>query len=224
MTQSASAVGAAGVPRVGGWDFDQLSGLVLWLDGSSVNEFEGTAPGWTDKSPAGNNFTAVTATPTHVPLETDFPTPQPAVKFDVASSCMDGPIIGNIAWLAVVAIYPATTFADLNLLVSSSGGQFALRGSTGTADWYTSTGAVAGTRYRNGVATNVALTTANTPHLYEFIPSSPWSPGTTLRLSQPHATRRWGDSLGLVLVTDVVPSGSYRANVLARSQELGLIP
>lgn len=219
--------------RDGSWSPSDLGGLVLWLDNSLITEAAGVVTAWPDISGNGNHVTQANPAiqPNYVALETDFPTPQPAVKFNVASSSLvSGAVFSGIAWMAVVAVYPATTFADFDGLIegSVSGvGQTPLRGDQTAATWRTSTGP-AGTRYRDGTATDTALTTANAPHLYEMVPNSAWNPsgGGAVRLGCDDATagREWGDSVTLVLMATAVPSAANRAALLAYCQDRGMLP
>jgi hypothetical protein len=226
MTQSASAVGAAGVPKVGGWDFDDLSGLILWSDNSAIVQSSGEVTAWPGLS-AGNNW-SVSGTPLYVASDARFPTPQPAVQF-AANSYLSCATLASIAWLAIVAIYPGATFGDYATLFCAQpagSGDFAFRGENGSASWRTS-GNRAGTQYRNGAATGVALTTANVPHLYEFEPTAAWTPTTASLLGNDPlflATRYWTGVVCLVLATTVVPNSTAKANVLARCQARGMLP
>lgn len=214
--------------RGGEWSPKDISGLVLWLDNTLVTV---TAPddvtAWPDLSGAGNHFTqaSTTVAPTYVTSETDFPVPQPAVKFDVSDNRLVGPAIANLAWLAVVAVYPGSTFADFSTLIgTATGNQFALRGASGTAAWRT-VDTPAGNRFVDRVDTDTALTTPNTPHLYEFVPTSAWTPDGALWLggNAGFATRIWSDSVCLVLGATAVPSAADLTKLHAYVRGRGMV-
>lgn len=211
--------------RVGAWSPEDIGGLALWLDNSLITEAAGVVTAWPDLSRAGNHFTQASPSnqPTYVASETDFPTPQPAVKFDVNVSRLGCPNSVTFAWVAVVAVYPATTFAAFNILMSrdaSGTGDF-LVGSSGTANWATSGAALSGTRHRNGEATDVALTTANVPHLYEFRPTTPAAGAPFLG---GRSSLAWSDSVCLVLAATAVPDAATRLKLLAYVRERGMVP
>lgn len=224
---AAGAVGAAGsvVGATGGvWSPTQIGGLVLWLRGDlgvTLNTTRVSA--WADQSGAGNHFTQAGAVvqPTFIASETDFPTARPAVKFDITSSSLiSGAVFANIAWIGVVGVYPGTVFGNFNGLIEagvSGVGQTPLRGDSGAATWRVSTGP-AGTRYRDGTATNTALTTANTPHFWECVPTAAWTPtGGIVRLGCDDATagREWSDSVAEVFMATSVPSAGTLTSLRA---------
>lgn len=201
-----------------------IGGLVLWLRSDlGITQGGGTVSAWADQSGAGNHFTqgSPVIQPNYVASETDFPTPRPAVKFNVASSSLvSGAVFSGIAWIGVVGVYPAATFANFNGLViagTSGVGQTPLRGDSGAATWRVSTGP-AGTRYRDGTATDTALTTANAPHFWECVPTVAWNPtGSIVRLGCDDATagREWNDSVAEVFMATSTPSAGVRAQIRA---------
>lgn len=211
-----------------------IPGLVLWLDNSLVTESGGLVTAWPDLSGAGNHFAQANPAnqPSYIASETDFPTPQAAVKFDVVSSRLVGPAIANVAWMAIVAVYPATTFSNYSGLLTAQStpgtepaASFPFRGESGANVWRTTTGP-AGTRYRDGVTTNTPFTTANAPHLYEFVPSSPWTSPAAILLGGDTSSsgRQWTDSIALVLMATAVPDSVARASLTAYCQGRGMIP
>lgn len=206
-------------------DFD---GLLMWLRADQGITLSATqVSAWADSSGRGNNVAQASSViqPTFIESETDFPIPQPAVKFDVSASSLIGGPSAGVMWAAVVAIYPGTTFGNFNGLIigSVSGvGQTPLRGDSGAATWRVSTGP-AGPRYRDGQLTNTALTVANAPHLYEFAPDAVWDPsGGIVRIGCDDATagREWSDSVAEVVMASEVPSAvklaRFRAYVSGR--------
>lgn len=211
------------------WDSPvDFAGLLGWFRADQGITLETTqVSAWAKIAGSGADLTQASAVlqPTFIETETDFPTPQPAVKFDIAASSMTGGPASGIAWMAVVAVYPGTTFANFNGLIigSVSGvGQTPFRGDSGANTWRVSTGP-AGTRMRDGTTTNVALTTANAPHLYEFMPDSPWTPsGGIVRVGCDDATsgREWSDSVAELVFTSKVPTAfqlaRWRASVKSR--------
>lgn len=214
------------------WAPSAIANLVVGLDNQLITQAGGVVTAWPDTWGPGNHFAQANPAlqPNYVASETDFPTAQPSVKFNVASSSLvSGAVFANIAWMAVVAVYPATTFANFNGLIiagTSGVGQTPFRGDSGANTWRVSTGP-AGSRYRDGALTNVALTTANAPHLYEIVPDAPWTPtGGIIRLGCDDATagREWNDSVALVLAATSVPDAPTRASLLAYCQGRGMIP
>lgn len=219
VTRRGSAQGAVWTPK-------RIGGLALWLDNSLVTLNASTVSAWPDLSGAGNHFSQANPAlqPNYVSSETDFPIPQPAVKFDVSGNFLGRAALANIAWFAFVAVYPATTFSNYStLLAGLDQTQYVLRGEIGTASWRFSIPAM--THYRNGSATSVALTTANTPHLYEAVPGSPvtFTSNMSLGLDPNNAARIWSDSVGLVLAATAVPDTATRAALLAYVQRRGMV-
>lgn len=202
-----------------------LAGLVLWLRGDLGITLNASAvSAWADQSGAGNDFAQATPLiqPNYIASETDFPTPQPAVKFNVADNLLLGPGLASVAWYGVVAISPGATFANLNspLTVAGAGGLYVWRGSTGTANWRTAD-SPAGNRFTDGADTDVAMTAANQPHFYEMLPNSAHTgTATTLGTNSDAPTRIWGDSIAEVFAATVVPSAGnllvLRAYLTAR--------
>jgi hypothetical protein len=205
-------------------DFDGLLGWFRADHGITLNTTQVAA--WAKIAGSGADLAQVGANqPTFIESETDFPVPQPAVKFDVSTSSLTGGPAAGVMWMAAVAVYPGTTFGNFNGLIigSVSGvGQTPFRGDSGAATWRVSTGP-AGARYRDGQLTNTALTTADTPHLYEFAPDAVWNPsGGIVRVGCDDATagREWSDSVAELIFTSKVPSAvkiaKFRAYIRSR--------
>ncbi|HEY3495741.1 MAG TPA: hypothetical protein VGK73_13680 [Polyangiaceae bacterium] len=202
--------------RIGASNFvpTDLNGLVLWLraDLGITTDIGGTVAAWDDQSGAGHDFaegnTAIQ--PNLVASETDFPTPQPSVKFDIASNQLVGPGLASIAWYGVVAISPGATFGNLNspLTVTGAGGIYVWRGATGTGNWRTADSPV-GNRFTDGVDTDVAMTAANQPHFYEMVPNAAHTgTATYLGTNSDATTRIWGDSIAEVFAATVAPDAA----------------
>lgn len=216
------------------WDFTDLPGLVLYLDNANITNSGGKTTAWPNLGSGGGSFVQASPVvqPNYIDLETDFPTPQPAVKCNVSGCSLNlvNASFSALAWIAVVAIYPATTFSGSPTLIAansvSSGTDLLLRGKNATANWQTLQDTVLqpATRYRDGAQTDVALTTANTPHLYEAVLTTPWVPNGGLQICRAGTGDQWGDSIGLVLGTSFVPTAGDLVTLVARCRLRGLIP
>src|SRR5688572_18112832 len=126
----------------GPWDFsDVAGGLALWLDNSLITEAAGVVTAWPDLSGNGRHFTQANPAirPNYIASETDFPTPQPAVKFNVADCVLAAASAFALRWVAIVAVYPSTTFSGTHGLWTGSPGDDvrAYVGSVATANWLT---------------------------------------------------------------------------------------
>jgi hypothetical protein len=184
----------------GVWTPASRPDLAFWLDNSLITESSGKVTAWPDSSGLGRHFPQANPAlqPNYVALETDFPVPQPAVKFNVADSVLAVASAFALRWVAIVAVYPAATFAVFNGLFTGSftNDRRAFVGSSGSANWLTD--GLAGNRYRGTADTDVALTTANTPQLYihTFNASETWT--WQVGKDRGNAGRQWNDSVGLV--------------------------
>lgn len=202
-----------------------VPGLNLWLDNALVTESGGVVTAWPDLSGAGNHFAQANPAlqPNYVASETDFPTAQPAVKFDVADSVLAASSAFALRWVAIVAVYPATTFAGTNGLWTGSAAndRRALVASVASANWLTD--GLVGNRFRDGVDTDVALTTANTPHLYihTFDASETWT--WQVGKDRGNAGRQWTDSVCLVLGGSSGISTANMTKLLAYVRRRGMI-
>lgn len=214
----------------GSWTPASIPGLVLWLDNALITESIGKVTAWPDLSGVGNHFAQASSViqPNYVANETDFPTGQAAVKLDVSSNRLEGPAIAGIAWIAAIAIYPATGFTTRATLISDTAGVAPFQGeSSGVSPNWRTAAAPAGTWYRDGAVTTVALTVANAPHLYEYVPTTPWTPTGGLWIgTEPGipSSRIWSDSCCLVLAATTALSAPDRAELVAYCQARGMIP
>lgn len=221
-------------PSAGGaWSPSDIPGLALWLDNSLITESGGLVSAWPDLSGNGRDFTqgSPAVQPNYVLLETDFPTPQPAVKFSNAQDRLDAAGKWNIRWVAIVGVYNGATFAAFNtLLGSTTTTDPAIRrffiGASGTANWrQVDVPSDTATYTRDGTVTNVALTVANAPHLWEAEWGSDVSASTAWRLgADAAAANEWTDSVALVLMATAVPDAATKAALLAYCQGRGMIP
>lgn len=205
-----------------------LGGLVLWLDNTLVTLNGSDVSAWPDQSGAGNHFTQGTPSlqPAYVASETDFPVAQPAVSPNASTERLVGPVMSNIVWIAAVANYSAATFANDAVLISSTvlAGGYPLWGTSGGTAWRSGFNpAGTNTRYRDGVQTDTALTTANTPHFYEVILGTPWTSPGNVQISTDTAGLHWNDSIAMVLMATVVPSAAQRQQMLDYVRRRGLI-
>jgi hypothetical protein len=216
------------------WTPADIPGLVLGLDNQLVTVSGGLVTAWPDLWGPGNHFTQASPSiqPTYVASDTDFPTAQPSVNFADAVGpwlAASAGVPAGIQWVGVVATYPAATFASYSNLLTNSvstTAQVAFRGENTTADWRVAGDDIPGTRYRDGTATNTALTMAGASHLYELVSTSPYTPANSLVLgSDPSIPdRRWRGSVCLVLAATAVPDAPTRAALLAYCQGRGMIP
>lgn len=200
-----------------------LGGLVLWLRsdlGITLNATQVSA--WADQSGQGNHFTQATGAvqPTYVASETDFPTPRPAVKFDQSQDRLDAAAAWAVRYVAIVGVYNGATFAAFNTLLGSTGAVPTRRffiGASGTANWRkVDVPSDTATYARDGTSTDVALTSANAPHLWEAEWGSDVTPTTGWRLgADGAAVNEWTDSVAEVIMTNAVPSASQRAALKA---------
>jgi hypothetical protein len=204
---------------------DAASGIVTTADsGDAGSDLDLTS--WTS-SVGGHVFAFSSVRPNFRANDANL-NGQPSALFDITNNRLTCSTSITIAWLAVVAWYPAALFSGLDTIMTRGAGSglSLLRGETGgtSANWRTS-GETAGTRYRNGAATNVALTTANAAHLYEMTPSSPITTSDWVIGSDPASfTRIWRGGMGLILAASAVPSAPDRASLLAYCQTRFLTP
>lgn len=211
--------------RASSWTPADIQGLALWLDNSLVTVDGGLVTAWPDLSKYRRNFLQSNPAlqPNYVELETDFPKPQAAVKFDVADSVLMVAAPFALRWVAIVAVYPATTFSGFHGLFTASAAndQRALVGSSGTANWLTD--GIAGNRFRDGIDTDIALTTENTPHLYihTFNAAQNWT--WQVGKDRGNAGRQWTDSVCLVVGGDSPISSDDAANLLDYSRYRGML-
>lgn len=219
--------------RLGAWTPADIPDLVLGLDNQLVTESGGSVTAWPGLWLPGIDLTQGTPSiqPTYEALDAAFPAPQPSVGFENdAARRLVGSVDITLAWFAVVAHYPATTFSGTPVLATvdnTAANSILLLGANTSANWTTSGGAtMLGTRYRNGVATNVALNSADEPFLYEFVPTTP-NPGSFCLgnyLAGPLAGLAWRGRVALVLGASSVPDAQTRAALLAYCQGRGMIP
>lgn len=212
------------------WSPSQLANLALWLRGDMGITLNGTqVSAWADQSGNGRHFAQASGSlqPTFVSSESDFPTPQAAVKFDQSQDRLDASAKWNVRWVAIVGVYNGATFAAFNtLLGSSTASDPATRrffiGASGTANWrQVDTPSDSATYTRDGSATNVALTTANAPHLWEASWASDVIASTAWRLgADSNAGNEWTDSVAEIVMAEAIPSAGdltlFRAYVAAR--------
>jgi hypothetical protein len=221
---AAVSVGGAVAASGGAWSPASLSDKTLWLDASEgVTLASGVVQTWVDKT-AGKTFTQATAgrRPNYTATDANLNN-QPAVIFSPSGSGL--PVSTNtsiaMAYLAIVAYYPATTFSDYSTVIQANTPLNASmsRGNSGSADWRTAD--ITATRYRDGAETSTALTTANAAHFYEIVPETPiastaasWIVGN----NTDGGTREWRGGIGLIIVCSSVPSSGDRAKLLSYCQ------
>lgn len=210
------------------WSPSQLQGLALWLDNSLITLNGANVSAWPDISGSGNHFTQANASlqPAYVSSEADFPVPQPAINPNATTERLVGPVMTGIVWIAAVANYSATTFANDAVLISSTvlANGYPLWGTSGGTAWRTGFNpAGTNTRYRDGLPSDTALTTANTPHLYEVILGTPWTSPGNVQIGTDVADLQWNDSIALIMMARSVPNAADRANFLAYIRGRGMI-
>lgn len=158
-----------------------ISGLTLWLRADlGVTLNGGAVSAWADQSGQGNNVAQATPAvqPTFVSSDTNLNN-RASIRFNVANNSLDMTNSPTFAWVAVVTTHPGTggvaVFTNFDIVLCRGGTNDFLIGDDNTANWATTGSALPGTRYRNGTATNVALTTLNAGQFYEFEPTTPAS-------------------------------------------------
>jgi hypothetical protein len=212
--------------RGAAWTPLLLPDLLVWLDGSLITQSAGKVTAWPDLSGLGNHFVQANPAlqPNYLAADVSFPTVQPAVGFNTDSNNLARVFAVAPAWWGIVAAYPATAFTDFDVLLGDSSGAFELRGDSTTANWRLASGAVAGNRFKDRVDTDVALTTANAPHLYEFVPDAPAIKTQVLGCQLGQPTRKWRGPAVMVVACSSVPSADDRNLVQAYAQSLGRLP
>lgn len=197
-----------------------VAGLTLWLRADMGVTFGSGVSAWADQSGQGNHVAQATSTrqPTYEGTDVNLGN-QPSIKFDVANGSLDMTNSPTFAWVAVVATYTGATFTNFPVALCRGGTDDFLVGDNGTANWATTGSALAGTRYRNGAATNVALTTANTPQFYEFEPSVP-AAGAMRIGGRASTLLDWGGAIaevfGMASIPDAATKTELRAYISAR--------
>lgn len=206
-----------------------IPGLVLWLDNSLITESGGLVTAWPDLSGAGHHFAQANPSlqPNYIASETDFPTAQAAVKFDVAQSHMTCAPFA-IRWVAAVGVYPATTFSGNPALFQgqTTTTERVLRGgNNGTNVWLqTNTWCDTASFWRDGVSTATALTTANAPHLWICQMTAANTPATSWSLGGVLTAATWLDSIAMVVAGDQELDASTLSNLVTYCQGRGMIP
>lgn len=161
-------------PPVAGLPTPPIPGLSLWLRGDlGITLNGGAVAAWADQSGAGNHVAQASGVrqPTFVAADANLNN-RPSVRFNVSDNVLVGPS-ATFAWIGAVATHPAATFVQFPALFARDGANRFLIGNDATANWAVGGSAIAGTAYRNGAATGVALTGANAPQFYEFVPTVP---------------------------------------------------
>lgn len=215
--------------RVSSWSPTQAPGLNLWLDNSLITESGGLATAWPDLSGAEHNFAQANPAiqPNYIASETDFPTAQPAVKFDVAQSHMTCAPFA-IRWVAVVGIYPATTFSGNPGLFqgSTTTTERVLRGgNNGTNVWLqTNTWCNTASFWLDGASTVTALTAADAPHLWICQMTAANTPATAWSLGGVLTAATWLDSVAIVLAGSLPLATSDIASMADYVQGRGMLP
>jgi hypothetical protein len=220
-TSVSGAVSASG----GSWSPGFLSSKTLWLDAASgITLNTGVVQTWIDKT-ASKIFTQATPErrPAYSASDANLNN-QPSVIFSPSGSGLPVAVSTSIemAYLAIVAYYPATTFSDFSTVIQANSPLNASmsRGNSGMSDWRTAD--MAATRYRDGVETSVALTSANSAHFYEIVPDTPiastaasWLVGN----NTDGGTREWRGGIGLIVACSSVPASWQRSQFLRYCQE-----
>lgn len=199
-----------------------VAGLTLWLRADLGRAMNGGAvAALADQSGQGNHVAQATPVrqPTLVASDANLGN-MPSIRFNVANNSLDMTNTPTFAWIAAVAthpgsggsaVFPAGVFP---VLLCRGGANDFLLGDATTANWATTGSALAGTRYRNGSATNVALTAVNAPHFYEFEPSAPAS--GALRIGGRASTiLDWGGTIAEVFGMASVPNSSVKTALRA---------
>lgn len=206
------------------WTPASIDGLVLWLDNSLITESGGLVTAWPDLSGAGNDRSQANpaSQPAYLANDTTFPTPQPAVQFGTGPKYLGGSLIADLAWFAVVGYWPGSTFSAGThpIVLTDSVRSAYIRGDTGTTSWRTD--GLTADRYTDGVLTNTAFTSANQPHLWEFVPASPVSWDLVLNGNSAGSAGLWVKTM--VLAATAVPDAPTRAALLAYCQGRGMLP
>lgn len=186
--------------------------LALWLRADQGITLNGAnVSQWNDQSGNGRHFSQGTsvAQPLFVASETDFPIPRPAVNPNASQERLVGPVMSNIRWIGVVAIYGATTFASDAVLISSTvlANGYPLWGVSGAATWRnTLIPAGTNTRFRDGTQSDTALTDANAPHFWELVLGTAWTSPGLAQVGTDVAGLHWNDSISMVLMSTQVPT------------------
>lgn len=200
------------------WDPSQIPDLVLDLNADLGITLNGSAvSAWADQSGNGNHFVQATASvqPNYSASDANM-NGHAAVICDVPDNVLTCANSITIAWLAVVAYYPATTFTSFDGLFTQAV-QPLLRGSSGSANWRVED--LTANRWRDGVSTATALTTANQVHLYEIEPASAMTASTWRLGRDPNNTgRQWRGGITRILAASSMPSSGVRSQLLGYSQ------
>jgi hypothetical protein len=222
-------LGAAGLLGVTGgssstFDYLTIPSLTLALDAAvgvtagADGDDAGSEPdvsSWTDRV-AGLTFAAGGVKPNYRATDANA-NGQPSVVFDIANNGLQRASTSlPVAWLAAVAWYPGTTFTDYDTLFAARTplNVEVLRGNMGMSSWLTS--APTGTRYRDGIETATALTTANAVHLYEIALETPIaSTNAVWEIGRASSSRYWRGGICLLLAASAVPDAPTRAALLA---------
>lgn len=196
-----------------------IANNTLWLRSSvGVTQGGGTASQWVDSV---NSRTFAQATGAIQPVYSSSDAnvnSAPSLIFSPTDSCMTCASSIAIKHIFVVAYYPTATFPALSTIMTkgAAGGDFLFRGAGGsTADWRTSDDA-AGTRVRDGVTTNVALTSANVPHIYDKVLTSTATASTWTIGRDPGTTgRQWKGGIVEIIAFSAAITGSDYTSLLS---------
>lgn len=191
----------------------------LWLRADMGITLNGAVvAAWADQSGNARDYVQANPAlqPNFVASDSDLNS-QSAVRFNVVSSFLRCTAAMPLGWVAIVCTYPSGVFDSppiATLYMNEGGGvadDFIFRGSIGpTTDWLTGS-MRAGTRYRDGILTDTALTVANAPHNYEFVASVPATESNyTLGVDFGNSGRYWNDSVAEVVVCATDPSGALK--------------
>ncbi len=198
------------------WDLDADVGWTL--NGSNVSA-------WADQSPSAVHVTqaATALQPGRTAVNANF-NGHASVDPIAVDSHLAASVSLSLRHVFIVANYPATTFSSFSTLMGDPPftvpGKFIFRGQGTSADWRTSDD-IAGTVLRDGILTDVALTTANTPHIHErVLDALHTSPGWVIGDETAAAGRQWTGGIARIVAYNLPVTGANLTGIRAHLKAL----